>query len=233
MHRVIQQVHHRGAYRALDAAYTGITHLVTGLDEAELARASRCTGWTVADVLFHMVANTREALVGLAAPSQEEPDVDYLGYWRSFAILDDPGAAAAVARHVRLSAAAYARPAQLVRAWTDTARAVLLLAERTPPASRIAGSGHTLATADYLATLAVEATVHHLDMAHDLPGRPEPRPAATEMTVRTLDGLLDPAGARPAWDERTWILKGAGRLPLTPEERAALGDTAGRFPLLR
>ena len=35
------------------------------------------------------------------------------------------------------------------------------------------------------------------------------------------------------WDATTYILTGTGRRELTPGERAALGDLADRFPLLR
>jgi hypothetical protein len=33
------------------------------------------------------------------------------------------------------------------------------------------------------------------------------------------------------WDDRTYALKGTGRVPVTGAERAAIGPLAGRLPL--
>ena len=52
-----------------------------------------------------------------------------------------------------------------------------------------------LATADFIATLAVEAAVHYLDLTVNLPSAPTPDPAA-----QVLDGLL---GAPPRLDGTT------------------------------
>jgi hypothetical protein len=109
---------------------------------------------------------------------------------------------------------------------------VLTTAAAVPGSDVIASQGRTFTVTDFLGTLAVEATVHHLDMLVDLPGKPEPRPGAVEVTVRVLDHLLGDTVQRPPWDDLTWVLKGTGRAPLTTSERRALGATATRFPLL-
>lgn len=206
---------------ALDAIYRRISETVSVLGAADLQRPSRCAGWTVGDVLYHQLLDARRALVTFASPAEGEPDVDEVTYWRH----STPGGdgAAAHARHVRIVASAYS-DGQLGREWRDTAAAVVRAA-RLCHHDRVTTQGHVLRARDFVSTLVFEATVHYLDMTVDLPDSPEPdlRPAR-----RVLDGLL---GGTVDWDDRTYVLKGTGRLPLTDADRAALGGKAGRFPL--
>lgn len=76
----------------------------------------------------------------------------------------------------------------------------------------------------------VEATVHHLDLVANLDGRPRPAPEAVAVTTATLDGLLA-APRPPHWDDLAYVRKTTGRAALTDDDRAALGDAAGRLPL--
>ena len=85
----------------------------------------------------------------------------------------------------------------------------------------MATQGHVLLIGDFLATLAVEASIHHLDLAvgDDLSG---PGGEGLAAVRRTLDGIL--AGPVPAdWDDATYALKGTGRAGLTTAEHARLG----------
>lgn len=73
-------------------------------------------------------------------------------------------------------------------------------------------------------TLAVEATVHHLDLR--LGGPSEESVAETR---RVLDGLLGrPA---PINDSVRYAFIGTGRASPTEKEARALGTDAGRLPL--
>lgn len=51
---------------------------------------------------------------------------------------------------------------------------------------------------------------------------------ALRLVRGTLDGLL---GAQLDWDDQAYALKGTGRMPLTDDDRIALGPLAARFPL--
>jgi hypothetical protein len=88
-----------------------------------------------------------------------------------------------------------------------------------------------LRTPDFVATLAVEAAVHYLDLAVALPAPPEPDPALLALVRRVLHGLAG-AALPSSWDDVTCALKGTGRLPVTAAERSALGPLAARLPLL-
>ncbi|HEY8457761.1 MAG TPA: maleylpyruvate isomerase N-terminal domain-containing protein [Actinopolymorphaceae bacterium] len=228
----MSKLHHRVASAALVDAYSELARLVGALDEADFMQASRCAGWSVGDVLYHVLLDAQRALVAFGTPTTNKPTVDYVSYWRAWADHRDEAAAAAHARFVRIATAAYAGPRPLGQQWQETAAAVLHIASTLPGSALVMTQGQTLTVTDLLATLAVEATVHHLDVLVDLPGKPEPRPGAIDLTVRVLDELLGPTTQRPPWEDVTWILKGTGRIPLTPTERRTLAGSASRFPLI-
>ncbi|HEY1919902.1 MAG TPA: maleylpyruvate isomerase N-terminal domain-containing protein [Streptosporangiaceae bacterium] len=224
------------AVTALGDAYRAIGDLAGELSEADFLRPSGCLGWTVSDVLCHVLGDARRGLVALATPADTEPDVDFVSYWTPWRPGgDDDLVRARGFRAVSATVSARGGPAGLVEAWQETAPAVVRLAGLAPYPV-VATQGHALTVADFACTLAVEATVHHLDMIAWLPAAPGPAalpdPAATGLALvrRTLDGLL---GVNPAtgWDDTAYALKGTGRKELTPQDRAILAGLADRFPL--
>jgi hypothetical protein len=120
-------------------------------------------------------------------------------------------------------------PAKLTWEWTETAEAARRAA-RACPHQLVTTQGHVLRTADFIGTLAVEATVHYLDMTVELPATAPPDPISLGLVRRVLDGLLGEAPPDD-WGDLTYVLKGTGRLALTDTERARLGPAADRFPL--
>jgi hypothetical protein len=216
---------------ALAQAYAGITALVQPLDDAALQLPTRCRGWLVADLLFHVLCDAQRALVALASPASGPADVDEVTYWHDF-----PSGEGDSARHawwVRRSAAAFDRPTGIVRLWCDTAPAVVRAAVAADPAGFVATQGHVLRVPHLFATLTTEAVIHHLDLVLELPGAPVPEPLATRVAVGTMDGLLSDEAVRPrTWNDTDFLLKAAGRVPLTEQDRHELGEVAGWFPLL-
>jgi len=157
-----------------------------------------------------------------------------VSYWRKYSPRGGEHEAlgsaesAAHARHVRIVAAAYP-PDGLAWEWQETAAAACRAA-RSCAHEFVTTQGHVLKTADFVATLAVEAAVHYLDLTVSLPSAPAPDPASLALVRRVLDGLLGtplPAG----WDDRDCALKGTGRSALTAGDRAALAALADQFPL--
>ena len=227
------------AIRALGGAYRRITETLRALPEPDYARPTRCAGWTVADLLFHLLLDAQRALVTCATPTDAPTDADYVSYWVRYWAHDRSGdvehprdreqKAAAHARFVRISAAAFASPRSLFQMWTETSEAAVRAAGAAPSDARLATQGRVLTLADFMATLAVEAAIHQLDL--DLP-REEPDPDALNLTRRTLDGLLGAGTVRPDWPAAAYALKATGRQELDPAERAVLGDAAARFPLI-
>ncbi|TDC57390.1 hypothetical protein E1258_22155 [Micromonospora sp. KC207] len=232
---------------ALAQAYAGITAVVAPLDDAGLQRPTRCRGWLVADLLFHVLCDAQRALVALASPADGPADSDDVSYWRAFApstdgaetgtgrraTRNDAGGDARHAGWARRSAAAFERPSGVVRVWADTAPAAVRAAAAADPAGFVATQGHVLRVPDLLATLTTEAVVHHLDLIVDLSDAPPPAPLPVRVAVTSLGGLLSDDAVRPAdWDDRDFLLKAAGRVPLTDRDRQALGEVAGWFPLI-
>jgi uncharacterized protein (TIGR03083 family) len=217
---------------ALQGTYQNITTVADGLSDAGLMRPSRCAGWTVGDVLYHQLLDARRALRTFASPSAGPPDVDDVGYWRAYSPDGDyaPGGAEAAghARHVRIVASAYP-PGALAWEWRETAAAACRAA-RACPHEAVTTQGLVLATADFIATLAVEAAVHYLDLTVGLPGAPPPDAAGLALVRRVLDGLLGTPMSGD-WDDRTYALKGTGRDAVTADDRSALGVLADRLPL--
>jgi Mycothiol maleylpyruvate isomerase N-terminal domain len=225
----------RGAAEdALAGAYGKISKVAGSLTEASAMLPSRCAGWAVLDVLYHQLLDARRALVTFASPSAGPPDTDYVSYWRPFspasgqpAALGSSGAAQH-ARHVRIAASAYP-PQTLAGEWQETSAAAIRAA-RTCPHKTLATQSHALATADFTATLAVEAAIHYLDMTVALAAAPEPDPASLALVRHVLDRLA--GSPLPAsWDDATCALKGTGRLTLSQADQSALGPAAGKLPL--
>lgn len=218
------------AVAALRAQYEAVTATVQPLSDDELRRGTDCAGWTVRDVLFHLLLDAQRALVAYTSPASAEPDRDHVSYWQDWqrGSAEAEQAATAHARFVRLVAPAYSRQGLLAH-WSGTSAAVARAAEACPH-DAVETQGHVLTPADLTATLAVEATLHHLDLTKELPDAPAPADAALALTRRTLDGLLDSA-APEAWDDATYARKATGRLSLDDVDRAALDDAADRIPV--
>ncbi|MEU5720948.1 maleylpyruvate isomerase N-terminal domain-containing protein [Micromonospora sp. NPDC047738] len=226
-----------GQHIALAQAYDGITRVVADLDDADLQRPTRCRGWLVADLLFHILCDAQRALVALASPADRPADVDDVSYWRAFTRGGGDEASVRHAWWVRRSAAAFDRPSEVVRLWCDTAPAAVRAAgaavHGADPHACVTTQGQVIAVPDLLATLTTEAVVHHLDLVVDLPDAPPPGAAAVSVAVTTVDGLLSDDAVRPTgWDDREYLLKATGRIPLTDRDRRDLGESAGWFPLL-
>ncbi len=212
---------------ALRIAYADLAALAKSLDEDASWLPTGCAGWAVRDLVQHLLADAQRALVALATPTPGPATRDATTYWR-----DAPGAGDAESRGIRATrtmASQWALPF-LTASYSETALAVIALAERAAQDEVVATQGHALTVDDLIATLVVEATVHHLDLVREL-DRPGPRPEAVALTRGTLDDLL---GRRtpPAWDSAQWVRAATGRAALTEEQRTVLGADVERLPLL-
>jgi uncharacterized protein (TIGR03083 family) len=213
----------------LAAAYGAITATVQPLDASALARPTRCKGWTVADVVYHLLLDAQRALVTLASPTDAEPDVDDVSYWAPH----EPGTSwsGEHERFVRASTAAHSEPGVVVRRWVETAGAAARAAAATPGAGRVRTQGHVLTVDDFVSTLVVEALLHHLDLSVELSKPTPPDPEVLDHCRRVFDRMLrTPAPAD--WPTPDYALAAGGRVDVPADVQSALGDAATRFPLL-
>jgi hypothetical protein len=188
---------------------------------------SGCAGWSVLDLVQHLLDDARRGLVALATPAGGPATTDAVAYWRSWQPTPEDDDSTAWRTRVRASVTG-GLPG-LAPLYAETAAAVCVAAGRTDPRELVGTQGWVLGAGDLCSTLAVEAAVHHLDLVAHL-DRPGPGPAVLAEVRRVLEDLLGrplPAG----WDDATAARRGTGREPLTDADRAALGEGAGRFPL--
>ncbi len=129
-----------------------------------------CTGWAARDLVFHCLGDAQRALVALHTPASGPADRDAVTYWRDWA--PDPAGAANGRRWSRVAASMFLCFRQLRALYLETAAAAVRAAAATDPKLRVATQGHVLTAADLTTTLAVEATIHHLDLVPHLPGAP-------------------------------------------------------------
>jgi len=221
------------AMAALADSYASMQSVVDALAEQDFLRPTRCAGWSVADLIFHQLLDAQRALRTLATPAPDgsAPDVNFVTYWKPFT----PGSEGSRehAQFVRVSTVAYEAYAghqALTQHWAGTSAAALRAAAAAPDLA-VCTQGHVLTLPDFLATLAVEATLHHLDLVVELPAAPAPSARGLRLVRNTLDGLLGGPIATD-WDDVTYALKGGGRLALTDNDRLALGSQADNLPLL-
>ncbi|MFF8997642.1 maleylpyruvate isomerase N-terminal domain-containing protein [Streptomyces achromogenes] len=214
--------------RTLRAAYGAASAVVAGLGDEESWLPTGCTGWAVRDLLFHCVGDAQRALVALHTPTEEPADRDWVTYWQDW--LPDTVGAANGRRWARVNGSMFLEFEQLKGLCLETLAAVVHAAGAADPARRVVTQGHVLTAGDLITTLAVEATVHHLDVTVALPHAPGPSPEGLAAVRATLDGLLGRPGL-PEWGDAHYARVGTGRAALTAAERAALGPAADRFPL--
>ena len=108
--------------------------------------------------------------------------------------------------------------------YAETARAVLVAGHGRAGDDLVATQDHVLTVDALFRTLAVEATVHHLDLRLGQPSQ-----VGLEETRRVLDGLL--GRAAPIEDAVRYALIGTGREPPTENEADAFGADVERLPL--
>jgi Mycothiol maleylpyruvate isomerase N-terminal domain len=212
----------------LQSVYALISDAVGDPASGQLDQGTRTSAWTVRELLFHLLLDAQRALVAFATPASGPADVDNVTYWRPFRPVNGDGGRAH-AEFVTRAAAAYSSSRELVDQWTETSSAAAG-AGRRELVETVSTQGHHLRSADFIDTLIVEATIHYLDLTLNLVTPLVPA-EALERVRNVLDGLLGTA-LPMEWDDVEYVLKGTGRVALTPADRDHLGDLALKFPLL-
>lgn len=181
-----------------------------------------CAGWTVRDLIFHLLADAQRALVALHTPASGVADVDAVSYWSAW----QPGTAGAEAnrRGTRIMASAYSTVGSITASYSETALAVLVAGRKRSGRELVATQGHVLTVDSLFSSLAVEATIHQLDL-----GLGEPSKAGLAHTRMVLDGLL--GRNLPIEDAVRYARIGTGRAVPTGQEHPLLGADASRIPL--
>ncbi|AIS02056.1 maleylpyruvate isomerase N-terminal domain-containing protein [Streptomyces glaucescens] len=210
-------------------SWAALRGAVAELADEDFAQPSGCAGWLVRDLVCHLVIDAQDVLITLVTPTTREPTRDAVTYWE---VTRTPpsGADPLDALTVRL-AAAYQDPGLLTFHLDDVGSAAGRAAELADPALRVETRGQALTAGDYLGAYVLEWTLHHLDLTAHLPhvaGPPAEGLARSREMLERIAGTGFPA----AFSDTTALLVGTGRRAATETERAELGETAGRLPLV-
>ncbi len=113
-------------------------------------------------------------------------------------------------------------------AYLEVAAAATRAVGGADPVAVVSTQDHALSVADLASTLAVEATLHHLDLIAHLQLAP-PSPAGLHEVRRVVEALLE--RPLPGWSDERVALVGTGRAAPTTDESDDLGPTAGQLPV--
>ena len=204
---------------AFPAAYGALTGVVTALGDDDGWTETGCPGWAVRDLVFHLRADCLRALVALHTPESRPTDSDSVAYWRVWG--SDPETDEEILRGTRVEASPYPWPV-LRRVYGEASAAAVDAVTRADPAAVIGTQGWALTVADLASTLAVEATLHHVDLVRHLPAAAAPTPEGFAEVRRVAEALL--GRELPGWPDERVALVATGRADPTDEERADLGD---------
>lgn len=202
----------------LEETYEALTAVVAGLGDDEAWLPTGCTGWAVRDLVWHLHADAVRGLLAAHTPAHRAADCDAVAYWRSWG--SDPDADERNRRLTRVEAGLH-EFAVLRARHLEAAAAAVRAVTALPHGEVVATQGHAIGAADLASTLAVEATLHHVDLVAHL-GDGVGAPTARGMTEvrRVVEQLL--AVDLPRWSDERVALVGTGRATPTREERADL-----------
>jgi uncharacterized protein (TIGR03083 family) len=203
----------------LVASYAALTAVVAGLGDADAWTPTGCTGWTVRDLVLHLRHDAVRALVAAHTPAEGAADCDRIRYWAAWG--SDPVADELVRRATRVEAGLAGWP-ELQARYVEAARAAVRAVAAAGPEAVVTTQGHAITVADLASTLAVEATLHHLDLVASLDA-PGPGPGGLAEVRRVVEALLGPGPSLAAWSDERVALVGTGRAAPTASERADLG----------
>ncbi|MFH8471363.1 maleylpyruvate isomerase family mycothiol-dependent enzyme [Streptomyces sp. NPDC018000] len=200
-----------------------LTDAVSGLSEAEWNLPTRCTPWTVRDLLGH-VCVVIDWLPGmLDAPAPSTAKASAAEYYRP----DDRFSRQTNSARIALAQDRAAESADGA-AFADDFAAIWRRVDRlcrVQPASRIVRTRHgdAMFLSEFLLTRVVEVAVHGLDLADALGREPWLTSSAGDAVLELLLGAEQMAGAdKLGWSQPHFLRKGTGREPLDGSETAQM-----------
>jgi uncharacterized protein (TIGR03083 family) len=209
-----------------------VSEAVIDLPEQDFSKKTRLPAWNVKELLGHMTNGVRRIGEYLDAPAPPEADTDAVAYWSRYDPMTD---SPAVADRGKAVAAEFETGHSLATAWDEAWRRNTARAGNEDRSRLVQVAwGPALTLDEYLKTRVLEATVHRMDLENALGWKGWGTDDAVAVVDELLVGLL--GGEPPTeldWDVVDFIETGAGRRPLTDDEREMLGDLADRFPLIQ
>jgi uncharacterized protein (TIGR03083 family) len=207
-----------------------VSEIAGALGDDDFVRPTRCTAWNVKELLGHIYRDIDRINAALASDPPPAVTHDSVSYWQAYdPIVDAPD----VADRAKQVADRYSTGRELAEAWDEMWPRTLAQASTADRGRLVVTWGPATTLNEYLKTRVLEVTVHRMDL-EDALGR---KGWGTDLAVSIVDDILEGLlGEEPPsdldWDVVDFIETGAGRRPLTDDERVVLGPLADRFPLL-
>ncbi|MDQ1042780.1 maleylpyruvate isomerase family mycothiol-dependent enzyme [Streptomyces sp. V4I2] len=208
-----------------------LARAMTGVSAAEWHLPTRCTPWTVSDLLAHVRVVIAWLPGMLAAPAPIRAEVSAVEYYRP----DDRFAPDANAARIALAqdhAADQLSGAALAEDFNTTWQQVDQLCQAEPE-GRVVRTRHgdPMLLSEFLLTRVVEVAVHGLDLADALGREPWLTPQAADVVQDLLLGGPDGAAAlgKLGWGQLRFLRKATGREPITKEEALEVDRLDGRW----
>jgi hypothetical protein len=164
-------------------------------------------------------ADAVRGLVAVHTPAGRPTDTDAVSYWRSWG--SDPDKDEENRRFTRLEAGLFTWGGLRAR-YLEAARAMTSALAGADPSSVVATQGHAITVTDLASTLAVEATLHHLDLVTNLSAA-GPSTAGLAEVRRGVRALLD--RDLTGWPDERVARVGTGRAAPTKDELIDLGGS--------
>lgn len=197
----------RTAFRdALD----NIMASIDTLTPREFFASSRCFGWQRIDLISHIRGGFDVMAYDLATSLSDPPTHDPASFWSGFAEGDFQTDQVTHILSRRRHADAYRDPTSLMQHVHDNVAALRRILDGLTEAGRPFGGEMVLTTGDYLATWALEFTIHHLDL--DISGM-----RLRDSEIAIARPVIESLAGRPLpgdWDAPTALLVATGRLPV-------------------
>jgi Mycothiol maleylpyruvate isomerase N-terminal domain len=209
----------------LSGVYDALAATVAAVDDGSAWSPTGCRGWCVRDLVHHLHADAARALVAVHSPAPGPADCDAVAYWRGWGV--DPTRDELTRRATRIESGVRSW-AVLRSSYLEVATAAGRAVAGADPVAVVSTQDHALSVADLASTLAVEATLHHLDLQAHL-RLPPPSTAGLREVRRVVEALLELP--LPDWSDKRVALVGTGRAAPTAEENEGLGPAAERLPV--
>jgi len=209
----------------LSDVYDALAATVAAVDDDAAWSPTGCRGWCVRDLVHHLHADAVRALVAVHSPADGPADCDAIAYWRGWGV--DPDRDEVSRRATRIEAGVRGW-ATLRSSYLEVVAAATRAVAGADPDSLVSTQNHALSVADLGSTLAVESTLHHLDLRAHLQ-LPPPSPAGLREVRRIVEALLE--RPLPGWGDERIALVGTGRAAPNADEIADLGPATDRLPV--
>ncbi|MDH6139465.1 uncharacterized protein (TIGR03083 family) [Kitasatospora sp. GP30] len=207
-----------------------LTQAMTGVAQAEWRLPTRCTPWTVGELLAHVRVVIAWLPGMLAAPAPPRPEVSATEYYRPDARFA-PGTNAARIALAQHDAAQQADGDGLVEGFDATWQEAYRLCQAEPD-SRVVRTRHgdPMLLSDFLVTRVVELAIHGLDLADALGREPWLTPQAASVVQELLLGPDSTASLEQlGWGQLRFLRKATGRDPIGEGELAEVGRLGIRW----